>query len=576
MTIQEAVKNIIELRGLEIFKNPKQFFSFLADLSPEYPKERKIIKNNFDDNIFKLFIDDSRRINQRLYLIQTKLDDVGLTRDWIDFIIESFGIPLGWEKEIQEFKINAPTQNNAPQAQPQRYSTKTNTRELVLNDDLLKQLGYFDKKEIKKLDISSVAFRIIKIEDELFKNCEKLQSVIIPDTVTEIGKSAFENCRSLEKIDIPDSVIKIGYRAFVNCRTLNNITIPDSVTEIGSKAFGACTSLISVKLSNNLTKIEEGLFANCKSLANIIIPKRVTEIENLAFVGCESLSGILFPKTLTKIGGKAFANCNSLENIIIPNSVRNVGIEAFAGCTKLQQFTLPTRFTIFKDDVKKNIIFTSTPSPRDYKQINQYSTSSIAPIEVTLDDKVLEQLGFEVNNGLLTKTIKNGGQNILSFDIPATYKYNGREYKITKIADNAFLRCSFLIQVAIPDTVKIIGEEAFRGCTSLKKLTMGNGVVEIGKCAFAWCNLLTEVTISKNLTKINSNTFALCSSLTDVIIPDSVTEIGTFAFSMCNSLKKLIVPNSVDSIGQNAFFGVQHIYYNGRAKGEPWGAKAIN
>ena len=576
MTILEAVEKIIELKGLEIFKNSKQFFSFLADLSPEYPKERKIIKNNFDDNILKLFVDDSRRINQRLYLIQTKLDDVGLTRDWIDFIIESFGIPLGWEKEIEEFRINAPIQNNAPQAQPQRHSTKAITRDLILNDDVLKQLGYFDKKEIRKLDITSDSFRITKIEDELFKNCEKLQSVIIPDTVTEIGKSAFENCRSLEKIDIPDSVIKIGDRAFVNCRTLNNITIPDSVTEIGIKAFGACTSLISIKLSNNITKIEEGLFANCKSLANIIIPNKVTEIENLAFVGCESLSGILLPKTLTKIGGKAFASCKSLDSIIIPNSVKNIGIEAFAGCTKIQQFTVPTRFTIFKDDVKKNIIFTSTPSSRDIKQVSQPNYSNMPPIEVTLNDNVLAQLGFKVNNGLLTKTIKNEGQNILSFDIPATYKYNGREYKITKIANNAFLRCSYLVQVTIPDTVKIIGEEAFRGCTSLKKLIMGNGVTEIGKCAFAWCNLLTDVTISKNLTKISSNAFALCNSLTNIIIPNGITEIGTFAFSMCNSLKTLVIPNSVDSIGENAFFGVQHIYYNGRAKGEPWGAKAIN
>ena len=46
MTIQEAVKKIIELRGLDIFKNPKQFFALLGDLSPEYPKELRIIKNN--------------------------------------------------------------------------------------------------------------------------------------------------------------------------------------------------------------------------------------------------------------------------------------------------------------------------------------------------------------------------------------------------------------------------------------------------------------------------------------------------------------------------------------------------
>ena len=48
-TIQEAVKKIIELRGLEIFKNSKQFFASIGDFAPEYPKELRMIRNNFDD-----------------------------------------------------------------------------------------------------------------------------------------------------------------------------------------------------------------------------------------------------------------------------------------------------------------------------------------------------------------------------------------------------------------------------------------------------------------------------------------------------------------------------------------------
>ena len=306
------------------------------------------------------------------------------------------------------------------------------------------------------------------------------------------------------------------------------------------------------------------------------MPNGVTEIETLAFIGCESLNGILIPNTVKKIGGKAFANCKSLENIIIPKSVKDMGIEVFAGCIKLEQFTLPTRFTIFKDDVKKNIIFTSKTQNTNYQQQNQYSYSSTNPIEVTLDDNVLKQLGYTVNNGLLTKTIKQNDQNVTVLNIPAIYTYNGREYKITKIADNAFLRCSYLINVTIPDTVKIIGEESFRGCTSLKKIILGNGVVEIKKCAFAWCNSLTDVLVSRNLTKIAPNAFALRSSLKNIIIPKTVTDIGTFAFSMCSSLKKLVIPDSVYSIGENAFFRIQHIYYNGIATGAPWGANEIN
>ena len=82
MTITDAVKKIIELKGLDIFKNLKQFLAFLDDLAPEYQKERKIIKNNFDENILGLFVDESKRPNQRfvgfkLNLMMSELLKIG-------------------------------------------------------------------------------------------------------------------------------------------------------------------------------------------------------------------------------------------------------------------------------------------------------------------------------------------------------------------------------------------------------------------------------------------------------------------------------------------------------------------
>ena len=120
MTIQGAVAEIIKLRGKDIFKNLKQFLAFLEDLAPEYQKERKIIKNNFDDNILGLFVDETKKPNQRLRWVQIKLDDVGVAKDWADFIIESFGLAFGWEDEVRDLKVNAPILDNAPKAQTQK------------------------------------------------------------------------------------------------------------------------------------------------------------------------------------------------------------------------------------------------------------------------------------------------------------------------------------------------------------------------------------------------------------------------------------------------------------------------
>ena len=363
-TIQEAVKKIIELRGLDIFKNPKQFFALLGDLSPEYPKELRIIKNNFDEKLMGLFIDDTKKVRHRLRLIKDQLEDFGFADDKVYFFLESFGIPLGWEQEIYDLKADCPTQTYI-KPQQNHPTTNASVTDVTLNDDVLKQLGFMDKNSIPSVfnipstykPYSGITYRIVKIDDNVFKDCANLKTVTIPDTVTEIGNSAFEGCISLEKINIPDSVIKIGDRAFTNCKFLNNINISNSVVEIGNSAFVGCSSLTSILIPDKVTKISEGLFGKCKSLVNITIPNGITEIGNLSFAGCESLSSIVIPKTVIKIGDRAFANCKKLDIFIIPESVVEIGLEAFGGCSKLRIFTLPTKYTIFKDDVNRQIDF---------------------------------------------------------------------------------------------------------------------------------------------------------------------------------------------------------------------------
>ncbi len=365
-TIQEAVTKIIGLRTKDIFTNQKQFFALLGDLSPEYPKELKMLKRVFDDDLLNLFIDDTKKVRHRVRLIKEQLEEFGLTEDKVYFILESFGIPLGWEQEILDLKADSPMQIPNFTQQP-KNQVNANVTDISLSEDILKQWGFQDKNSIPDvLNIPSTyrspfgtMYRIIKIDSEVFKDCVDLKAVNIPDTVIEIGDSAFENCKSLEKINIPDSVNKIGTRAFANCKALIEVNISRSVTEIGNSAFGGCSSLINLTIPNKVTKIAEGLFGKCKSLANVIIPNGVTEIGDKSFAGCESLVGIIIPKTVTKIGKQAFVNCKKFDIFVIPDSVTDIGLEAFGGCSKIQHFTLPTRFTVFKDDVNKQIDLTS-------------------------------------------------------------------------------------------------------------------------------------------------------------------------------------------------------------------------
>ena len=79
-----------------------------------------------------------------------------------------------------------------------------------------------------------------------FIGCRSLTSLVIPDSVTNIGDYAFWNCRSLTDIVIPDGVTSIGKCAFEGCSALSSVVIPDSVSCIG---FGAFNIWMSAELS---------------------------------------------------------------------------------------------------------------------------------------------------------------------------------------------------------------------------------------------------------------------------------------------------------------------------------------
>ena len=102
-------------------------------------------------------------------------------------------------------------------------------------------------KAPKKLDgIYSIRKGTKIICEEAFRwsktiGCLFLNSLVIPDSVTNIGDYAFWGCKSLKSLVIPDGVTSIGDCAFYDCESLKSLVIPNSVTSIGNCAFGGCS-----------------------------------------------------------------------------------------------------------------------------------------------------------------------------------------------------------------------------------------------------------------------------------------------------------------------------------------------
>jgi len=152
---------------------------------------------------------------------------------------------------------------------------------------------------------------------------------------------------------------------------------------------------------------------------------------------------------------------------------------------------------------------------------------------------------------------------------------------VTEIASNAFLSCTGLTGISIPENVASIGAGAFTGCNNLTDITINtdkvtsiNGATipentfnmglqlatifpadglsvtfnaNIGNFAFFKCDRLTSITIAEGVTRIGSSAFEQCVNLASVSISASVTTIVNNAFYTCDSLVSVTFEGTIPS-----------------------------
>ena len=286
-----------------------------------------------------------------------------------------------------------------------------------------------------------------------FIGCRSLTSLVIPDSVTNIGDYAFSGCRSLTSLVIPDSVTNIGDYAFEGCGSLSSLVLPDGVTSIGKCAFRECGSLSSLVLPDGVTNIGGNAFADCKSLRSVVIPNSVTSIGGGAFGGCKSLHSVVIPDSVTSIGDYAFSGCSALSSVVIPDSVSCIGNRAFSGCTSLSSLVIPDGVT----------------------SVGKYAFYDCSSLSSLVIPDSVTSIGFYAFRGC---------SSLSSLVIPDS---------VTSIGDEAFGYCTSLTSLVISDGVSSIGGGAFWGCKSLADIVIPNSVTSIGDCAFGGCNFPNDI-----------------------------------------------------------------------------------
>ena len=131
--------------------------------------------------------------------------------------------------------------------------------------------------------------------------------------------------------------------------------------------------------------------------------------------------------------------------------------------------------------------------------------------------------GTFANNPRITKCDLSG---VTGWGTPAT------------LPDRAFLNCTALQEVLLPNDVQVIGENAFYGCASLTAVNLSQ-VTRIEQRAFRGCTSLEALTLD-NVAAIGLEAFFGCVSLQTLKLP-KCTKFANYIVTGCSSLTRIEV-----------------------------------
>lgn len=300
-------------------------------------------------------------------------------------------------------------------------------------------------------------------EFTLPKNLTDLGDYALPQTLTTLyynaenlrcSSSPFKNT-SVSNIVFSDKIKRIPYGLLSEIKTIESLTLPDSITEIGEKAFYK-SSIKSIKLSSGLIVIENSAFAetNIKIEGNAL-PDGLRIIGENAFQKNNGIEEIYIPDSVVDIADSAFDNCSNLKKVRMSSSVKLIASNAFAYCPLLEEFIWDADVKLIADYAFYNC--------KALKNFNFAGVELVYPNSFTNSGVTLVTLGHDKNDEA-TDLIMIETQSFKDCENLETVAIGGN---VTTIKSEAFASCSSLETAVISDSVINIATNAFDKCDSL-------------------------------------------------------------------------------------------------------------
>ena len=282
--------------------------------------------------------------------------------------------------------------------------------------------GAFQESEIVSVTLPE---NLLKIGDNAFSECSRLESVKFGNKVQEIGDEAFEECTSLKNISLPESLVKIGDYAFFDCTSLESIVVPESVEKFGRNVFRSCTSLKKAEINGTFSELPERTFYYCSALEKVKLPEDLISIEEEAF---EDTAISEFPQLekIEYIGYRAFKN-TKITKIRFPLSLRYIDSFAFSDCELLDEVFIarsthissrafdfsPVLLNVFRDSQAAKVCETEDLEYKflaegDFGDVEEFSDSEYYRYEgFSYDDYDDEDFAEKVSEEQLAKLVED-------------------------------------------------------------------------------------------------------------------------------------------------------------------------
>lgn len=313
--------------------------------------------------------------------------------------------------------------------------------------------AFKDAKELRNVELKNVT----EIGDMVFENCEKLESIVIPETLEEIGTSVFGGCSSLQDIDLPNKPLALDHNTF----------------------YGSAYYEDKSNWENGVLYVDNYLLAINSDFLNVTeyeVKEGAIAIANNAFLNnARNLTKISLPEGLKLIGEKAFSSLYKLSSVNIPSSVDTIGYNAFASTE------ISTNSTNWSD----NGLYI------DGWLVNVQNTK-ISEFEV-------KEGTIGVSNGSDVSFFPSSARKITKLTLPTSLRYIGK---------NSFKQLTLIKEISLGGSLEFIKEGAFSVCSSLEKVNLDEctNLALIGDQAFSQAKI-SEITIPESVLEMGELVF---------------------------------------------------------------------